>query len=70
MTQANIINYMISLEVEKGLINSEDEEKNYRKIVRAVIKKMIKEERMLMVVEDNVEENERKLAVHSNYVQQ
>jgi hypothetical protein len=57
MTQGNIINYLISLEVDKGLINSEDDERNYRKIVRAVIKRMIKGERMLMVMEDNTDEN-------------
>ena len=59
---------MISLELEKNTIQNEEQEKNFRKIARGVIKKMIREERMLMVEEDNRDENERVLKLHPNNV--
>lgn len=49
------------------MLNTEEQERNFRKIVRAVIKKMIKTERMLLVDEDNLDENERVLRIHPNY---
>lgn len=39
---------------------------NYRKIVRGVIKKMIRDERMLMIEEDSKNDNERILKMHPN----
>jgi hypothetical protein len=50
------------------MLNTEDQERNFRKIVRAVIKKMIKSERMLMAEEDNPDENEKVLRIHPNFV--
>jgi hypothetical protein len=39
-----------------------------RKVINAVIKKMIKEERMLMVVEDSNDHAKKILQIHPNYV--
>lgn len=41
-----------------------------KKIINAVIKKMIKEERMLMVVEDSNDLTKKMLQIHPNYVRQ
>ncbi len=41
-----------------------------RKIINAVIKKMIKEERMLMIVEDSNDLTKRMLQMHPNYVEE
>lgn len=59
---------MVSLEVEKGTIESEEQNNNYRKIVKGVIKKMIRDERMLMVEEDSQDDNEKVLKMHPNHV--
>ena len=39
-----------------------------KKIFNAVIKKLIKEERMLMVVEDSNDLGKKMLEIHPNYV--
>jgi len=39
-----------------------------KKIFNAVIKKLIKEERMLMVVEDSNDLSKKMLQIHPNYV--
>jgi hypothetical protein len=39
-----------------------------RKLVNAVIKKFIKEERMLMIVEDSNDLTKRILQMHPNYI--
>lgn len=57
---------MISLELEKNTIQNEEQEKNFRKIVKGVIKKMIRDERQLMIEEDNRDENDRVLKLHPN----
>lgn len=41
-----------------------------KKLVNAVIKKLIKEERMLMIVEDSNDLSKRILQIHPNYVEQ
>ena len=41
-----------------------------RKLVNAVIKKFIREERMLMIVEDSNDLTKRMLQMHPNYVEQ
>jgi hypothetical protein len=57
LTQGNLINYVVTLEYDKNMLNTEEQELNFRKIVRAVIKKLLKSERTLMVEEDNPDEN-------------
>ena len=41
-----------------------------KKLVNAVIKKFIKEERMLMIVEDSNDLTKRILQMHPNYIEQ
>jgi hypothetical protein len=41
-----------------------------KKVINAIIKKMIKEERMLMVVEDSNDPSKKMLQIHPNYVEQ
>ena len=50
------------------MINSEEEANNMKKIFNAVIKKLIKDERMLMVVEDSNDLSKKMLQIHPNYV--
>lgn len=38
-----------------------------KKIVNAVIRKMLKEERMLTIIEDSLDPAQRILALHPNY---
>lgn len=66
LSQGNISNYLIALEVDKGSLENEEQMNNYRKIVRGVIKKMIRDERMLMIAEDSNHDNERILKIHPN----
>ena len=40
-----------------------------KKIINAILKKMIHQERMLMIVEDNKDLNEKILQLHPNYVE-
>jgi hypothetical protein len=47
-----------------------EETEQLRKIINAVIKKMIREERMLMVVEDNTDLTLKMLQIHPNYVEE
>jgi hypothetical protein len=47
-----------------------DQSNEMKKIINAVIKKMIKEERMLMVVEDSNDLTKKMLQIHPNYVRQ
>jgi hypothetical protein len=41
-----------------------------KKLINAVIKKMIRVERMLMVVEDSNDPTKKMLQIHPNYVEQ
>lgn len=41
-----------------------------KKLINAVIKKMIRVERMLMVVEDSNDPAKRMLQIHPNYIEQ
>jgi len=45
-----------------------EETEQMRKLVNAVIKKFIKEERMLMIVEDSNDLTKRILQMHPNYI--
>jgi hypothetical protein len=40
-----------------------------KKIINAVIKKLIREERVLMIVEDSIDPSERILKIHPNYIE-
>ena len=61
---------MLAVNFERGLIESMDQSNEMKKIINAVIKKMIKEERMLMVVEDSNDLTKKMLQIHPNYVRQ
>ena len=67
LSQINIINYIIGMEVDKGEITEMVQQENLRKIIKAIIKKMIKDERMLMVQVEANREDDRLLRVHPNY---
>ena len=62
-----MINYIISVAFGEGDIEEAAQEESLRKIVKAIIRKMIKDERMLMVQEEGDGEDERLLRVHPNY---
>jgi hypothetical protein len=40
-----------------------------KKIINAVIKKLIREERVLMIVEDHIDPSQRILKIHPNYIE-
>jgi lipid A disaccharide synthetase len=61
---------LLAVNFERGLIESMDQSNEMKKIINAVIKKMIKEERMLMVVEDSNDLTKKMLQIHPNYVRQ
>ncbi len=61
---------MLAVNFERGLIESVDQSNEMKKIINAVIKKMIREERMLMVVEDSNDLTKKMLQIHPNYVRQ
>lgn len=46
---------------------SSEEQSKLRKIGSAVIKKMVREERMLVVVEEGADDAHRLLRIHPNY---
>ena len=65
--QAKLTDYLLAINFENDMLNTEAETIHMRKIIGAVIKKMIREERILMTIsEDN--ENGKILGVHPNYV--
>ena len=67
--QDNICNWLLSKEIDHGLA-SLDETDRLKAIYNGVIKKLIREEHMLLVVEDNTDLSKRMLQIHPNYVQQ
>lgn len=61
---------MLSRLLESGYYSTIEESEQMKKLVNAVIKKFIREERMLMIVEDSNDHSKRKLQIHPNYVEQ
>ena len=68
LSQDSLCNYLLNLDLQDNMINSEEEANNMKKIFNAVIKKLIKDERMLMVVEDSYDLSKKMLQIHPNYV--
>ena len=68
LSQEDLCLFLLAVNFEKGLIESTEHSNEMRKVINAVIKKMIKEERMLMVVEDSNDLTKRILQIHPNYV--
>lgn len=68
LSQDSLCNYLLNLDLQDNMINSEEEANNMKKIFNAVIKKLIKDERMLMVVEDSNDLSKKMLQIHPNYV--
>ena len=68
LSQDSLSNYLLNLDLQDNMINSEEEANNMKKIFNAVIKKLIKDERMLMVVEDSNDLSKKMLQIHPNYV--
>lgn len=64
------MNYLLSKLLEQGLISNVEETEQMKKLLNAVIKKFIREERMLMIVEDSNDQSKRILQKHPNYIQQ
>lgn len=50
------------------MINSSEESVQMRKVINAIIKKLIREEHMLMVVEDSNDLTKKILQIHPNYI--
>jgi hypothetical protein len=50
------------------MINSTEESVQMRKVINAIIKKLIREEHMLMVVEDSNDLTKKILQIHPNYI--
>lgn len=70
MQQESLCNYLLKTQFEAGMVSSIEDTEKMRKIINGVIKKLIREERMLMVVEDDVILEKRMLSIHPNYVEQ
>ena len=67
ITQDKLISYLLSINYDSGTLDSENQQEHLKKILRALIKKMIREEKMLMVVEDSSNVDNRVLSKHPNY---
>lgn len=59
---------MLTVHLESGRIESREESTQMKKVINAIIKKLIREERMLMIVEDSNDLSKRILQLHPNYV--
>lgn len=70
LSQEDLINYLLSKLFDQGVISNMEESEQMKKLLNAVIKKFIREERMLMIVEDSNELSKKILQKHPNYVQQ
>lgn len=66
--QESLVNYLLGVRFEAGMIENEEQSKQMKKIINAVIKKLIREERVLMVVEDSTNPMEKILKLHPNFV--
>ena len=66
--QESLVSYLLGVNFDAGMVNSEEESNQMRKIINAVIKKLIREERVLMVVEDHENSAKRILRIHPNFV--
>ena len=62
-----LINYLITTHYENGM-KTEEEAKHIRKVINAVVKKLMKEERMIMIVEDSPDLKMKLLKLHPNYI--
>lgn len=60
----------MSRQFDRGTFTSMEESEQMKKLINAVIKKFIREERMLMIVEDNSDLTKRIIQMHPNYVEQ
>lgn len=67
VTQDELCSYLLSLTFQSGLVSTMEETEQMKKIVNAVIRKMLKEERMLTIIEDSLDPAQRILALHPNY---
>ena len=65
--QEALVSYLLGVNLEAGMLNSEEETSQMRKIINAVIKKLIREERVLMVVQDHEDQALRTLRIHPNF---
>ena len=70
ISQEKLCDVLISNQFDRGTFHSEEEAEQMKKLINAVIKKFIKEERMLMVTEDNSDLAQRQIQLHPNYVEQ
>lgn len=66
--QEALVNYLLGVRFEAGMIENEEQSHQMKKIINAVIKKLIREERVLMVVVDSPNIGERILRLHPNFV--
>jgi hypothetical protein len=68
LNQDELCDYLLSVHLERGSIESREETEQMKKVINAIIKKLIREERMLMIVEDSNDLSKRILQLHPNYV--
>lgn len=67
--QDSLVSYLLGINFQNGMLNSEEESVQMKKIIAAVIKKLIREERVLMIVEDHEDASKRILRVHPNFTE-
>ena len=60
---------LMSKQFDRGTFSMMEESQQMKKLINAVLKKFIREERMLMVVEDNNDLTKRIIQMHPNYVE-
>jgi len=59
---------LLSKLVQTEYVSTMEESEHMKKLINAVIKKFIREERMLMIVEDSNDLTKKMLQLHPNYV--
>ena len=67
--QDSLVSYLLGINFQNGMLNSEEESVQMKKIIAAVIKKLIREERVLMIVEDHEDASKRILRDHPNFTE-
>ncbi len=62
-----MVQHLLDHQYRSGVLGAIEDIEHMRKVLNAVIKKLIKEERMLMVNEESGDLNFRMIGLHPNY---
>lgn len=67
ISQAQLVGHLLEAQQLSGVLGSMEDIEHMRKVLNAVIKKLIKEERMLMVIEESSDLHLKMIGLHPNY---